>query len=115
VLFEGLSAPPEDTGSIAYNTKLGLEALLFPQGQGRVRAHLAYPREAPYRLHGANQITGFVEVSIRAEIRATWYAGTHPIGPLASLSAAATWVAHPHRESVELIGDAAATSDPTFG
>ena len=38
VLFEGMVAPPEDTASIAYNTKLGLEALLFPQGQGRVRA-----------------------------------------------------------------------------
>jgi hypothetical protein len=66
--FEGMAAPPEDTASIAYNTKLGLEALLFPQGQGRVRAYLVYPKDAPYRLHGATQIADFVEESIRAGI-----------------------------------------------
>jgi menaquinone-9 beta-reductase len=115
VLFEGMWAPPEDTVSIAYNTQLGLEALLFPQGQGRIRAYLAYHKDAPYRLHGGTQITDFVEESIRAGIHAPWYAGMRPIGPLASFSGAATWVEHPYRDRVGLIGDAAATSDPTFG
>ena len=84
-------------------------------GQGRVRAYLVYHKDAPYRLHGGTQITDFVEESIRAGIPAPWYAGMHPIGPLASFSGAATWVEHPYRDSVGLIGDAAATSDPTFG
>ena len=115
MLLEEMPAPPEDTSSIAYNTQRGLEALLFPQGQGRVRAYLVHHKDAPYRLHGATHIAAFVEESIQAGIPATWYAGTHPIGPLASFSGAATWVGHPYRDGVGLIGDAAATSDPTWG
>ena len=36
-------------------------------------------------------------------------------GPLATFSGAAKWVDHPYKEGVALVGDAAATSDPTWG
>ena len=115
VLLEEMPAPPEDTSCIAYNTQHGLEALLFPQGQRRVRAYLVHHKDAPYRLHGATHITAFVEASIQAGIPAAWYAGAQPIGPLALFSGAATWVEHPYRDGVGLIGDAASSSDPTWG
>lgn len=38
-----------------------------------------------------------------------------PNGPLASFDAADTWAPHPYREGVALIGDAAASNDPSFG
>ncbi|HEY5865412.1 MAG TPA: FAD-dependent monooxygenase [Candidatus Tectomicrobia bacterium] len=115
VLLEEMSTQSEDTSSIAYNTALGLEALLFPQGQGRVRAYLVYNKDAPYRLHGTTHLTGFVEASIRAGLPAAWYAGTQPLGPLASFRGAATWVEYPYRDGVVLVGDAAGASDPTWG
>jgi menaquinone-9 beta-reductase len=36
-------------------------------------------------------------------------------GPLASFDGADTWVEHPYRQGVALIGDAAASNDPSFG
>src|SRR5215470_3560208 len=38
-----------------------------------------------------------------------------PIGPLATFSAAHTWVDHPYRDGVALLGDSAVSSDPTWG
>ncbi|MFP3435856.1 FAD-dependent monooxygenase, partial [Paraburkholderia sp. SIMBA_061] len=35
--------------------------------------------------------------------------------PLAAYPGADCWVKHPYRDGVALIGDAAATSDPSFG
>ena len=37
------------------------------------------------------------------------------IGPLATFDCTDNWVEHPYKESIALIGDAAATSDPTWG
>ena len=37
------------------------------------------------------------------------------IGPLATFDRADTWVEHPYKEGVVLVGDAAATTDPTYG
>ena len=36
-------------------------------------------------------------------------------GPLATFNGADTWVEHPYSNGIALIGDAAATSDPTWG
>ena len=43
------------------------------------------------------------------------FAGATPIGPLATFDGADTWVEHPYRQGVALVGDAAASSDPTWG
>jgi len=115
VLLEAMPTPPEDTSYVAYNTKVGLEALLFPQGHGWVRTYLVYNKDVPYRLHGATHIPLFIEDSVRAGVPAEWYAGVQPLGPLASYSGAATWVEQPYRDGVVLVGDAAGTSDPTWG
>jgi 2-polyprenyl-6-methoxyphenol hydroxylase-like FAD-dependent oxidoreductase len=38
-----------------------------------------------------------------------------PIGPLATFDATDTWINHPYKNGVALLGDAAATSDPSHG
>jgi 2-polyprenyl-6-methoxyphenol hydroxylase-like FAD-dependent oxidoreductase len=37
------------------------------------------------------------------------------MGPLATFDGAESWVEHPYKDGVVLLGDAAATSDPTWG
>jgi len=46
---------------------------------------------------------------------ADFYAGATLAGPLATFDGADNWVDHSYREGIALIGDAAATSDPTWG
>ena len=46
---------------------------------------------------------------------ADFYKGARANGPLATFAADDTWVEHPYREGVALIGDAAAASDPSYG
>jgi menaquinone-9 beta-reductase len=43
------------------------------------------------------------------------YAKVECIGPLAAFDVSESWVRHPYRDGVALLGDAAATSDPTYG
>lgn len=42
-------------------------------------------------------------------------AGARPAGPLATFEGVVRWVTHPYRAGIALIGDAAATSDPSWG
>ena len=113
VLFEGL-ASPSDT-SVIFFTARGRIALLFPQGDGRVRAYMGYHRGAGPPASGDYDVRRFIEESIGVGVPADWFARAQPIGPLAMFDATDTWVPHPYGEGVALIGDAAATSDPTWG
>jgi 2-polyprenyl-6-methoxyphenol hydroxylase-like FAD-dependent oxidoreductase len=56
-----------------------------------------------------------VAASIASGAAAEWYEGACAAGPLASYDARDTWVRHPHRAGLVLIGDAAASNDPSFG
>lgn len=44
-----------------------------------------------------------------------WYEGVKAADPLATFDGADIWAEHPYKEGVALIGDAAATSDPSWG
>lgn len=46
---------------------------------------------------------------------ADFYADVKSVGLLASFDASDTWVEEPYRDGVVLVGDAAATTDPTYG
>ena len=48
-------------------------------------------------------------------VPADFFAGAKPAGPLASFNGADTWVDHPYAAGVALLGDAAASSDPSWG
>lgn len=115
VLFENMPLPPEDTTYFVLNLNLGQEAILLPQGQGRVRAYFACRTDGPARLQGVADVPRFVEECVRTGVLAEWYAGVRAISPLATFDGAATWVDHPYRAGIALIGDAAGSTDPTWG
>ena len=79
---------------------------------GRVRAYLVQTKATSIRLQGAADIPRFIEESVRSGAPAEWYTGAKAVGPLATFDGADTWVEHPYKEGLVLIGDAAASSDP---
>jgi 2-polyprenyl-6-methoxyphenol hydroxylase-like FAD-dependent oxidoreductase len=115
VMLDNMPLPPEDANYLVFNLTLGQEALLFPQGQGRVRAYFVCRTDGVARLQGTADVPRFIEECVRAGAPAEWYAGVRAIGPLATFDGAATWVEHPYRDGVVLIGDAAGATDPTWG
>ena len=95
VMLENMPLPPEDTNYLMFNLTLGQEALLFPQGHGRVRAYFVCRTGGLARLQGAADVPRFVAECVRAGAPAEWYAGVRAIGPLATFDGAATWVDTP--------------------
>ena len=115
VLFEEMFTPREDTFYYIINPNLGQGVPLVPQGGGRVRAYLTQTKATSTRLQGAADLPRFIEESVRSGAPAEWYAGAKAVGPLATFDGADTWVEHPYKNGVVLIGDAAAASDPSWG
>lgn len=115
VFFEEMSALPVDTIHWIVNPSLGQAALIAPQGHGRVRAYVVYQHDASHRLQGAADMPRFIEESVKAGAPREFYDGARIAGPLASFEGADTWVPHPYRAGVVLIGDAASSNDPSFG
>jgi 2-polyprenyl-6-methoxyphenol hydroxylase-like FAD-dependent oxidoreductase len=114
VLFEDMAAA-EDTAYMIFNPGIGQTVPLFPQGGGRVRAYLIYQHEAAHRLQGEADIPRFIAESIRTGVPAAFYSHARAAGPLATFEGADTWVEHPYRDGIALVGDAAASNDPAYG
>ena len=118
LLMEGLAAP-EDRMSASLNPRLNMLSLTVPLGAGRFRAYVTIHRDARDStappLSGEASIPAFIAASIAAGAPAKWYEGARAAGPLASYDATDNWVSHPHRAGLVLIGDAAASNDPSFG
>jgi 2-polyprenyl-6-methoxyphenol hydroxylase-like FAD-dependent oxidoreductase len=115
VLLDGIPVS-DDTGHIYFDPDAGRMSLLFPQGRDRVRAYVSYHHGAGVpRGKDAASLPRFVAESMRAGVPAEVYARAQQAGPLATFDAADVWVDHPYRDGVALLGDAAATSDPTWG
>lgn len=106
----------EDTIHTVYSHARGQAVLIFPLGGGRFRSYFFYRRQGPARpLAGARHASDFVSACVETGAPAAWFARGEMLGPLAAFEGADRWVAHPCREGIVLIGDAAATSDPCFG
>lgn len=114
VLLENSSAP-QDTAKIVIDSNAGRIAAVFPQGRGRARAYFCHHKGSQTRMQGDSDFGNFVESCKRTGADSGWYDGVKAGGPLASFEGADTNVRHPYREGVVLIGDAAATSDPSWG
>ena len=105
----------EDLSMFLFNPELGMLVALVPQTQGRWRTYLGYPTGG-VALQGSEKMATYVAESVRAvPLMAEVYADVQSIGPLATFDVSESWVRHPYREGVAVLGDAAATSDPTFG
>lgn len=114
VLLENTSAP-QDTAKIVIDSNAGRIAAVFPQGRGRARAYFCYYKDSRARMQGGSDFADFVESCKRIGADPSWYDGATAGGPLASFEGADTNVKHPYRDGIALIGDAAATSDPSWG
>ena len=57
----------------------------------------------------------FVEGCKKTGASAALFEDARQIGPLATFGCAHSWVDHPYRDGVALVGDSAASSDPTWG
>lgn len=114
IVFENMPIA-QDTSVFVINPLSRRTALLFPQGHARVRAYLAWPEEQIPRLQGEEDFGRFVAESVACGIPASYFENTEPKGPLASFDMTETWVDHPYKEGIALIGDAAGSSDPTWG
>jgi menaquinone-9 beta-reductase len=115
VMLTGLSAA-EDLVYFIFNPELGTIVGFIPIGKKRFRAYFGYPKTSSYRLQGENMLELFFSESAKTFPGAgELHAGAKCIGPLASFDVSEFWVEHPYRDGVALVGDAAGTSDPTFG
>jgi 2-polyprenyl-6-methoxyphenol hydroxylase-like FAD-dependent oxidoreductase len=114
VLVDDMNVNP-DVSVLAYNFALGQNALIFPQGKGRARAYFGARATDPAKMTGDADFARFVQESIRTGVSAAHYEGAKQAGPLATFDGYDSWAPHPYKDGVALIGDAAATSDQTWG
>ena len=115
VLFTGLSAS-DQAYHIFAKPSCNEVALQIPLGGTRFRCyHAFYQQDGRRRLSGREAVADFVEANVNAGAPREWFDQVEVAGPLASFDCAEVWVNHPYRAGVTLVGDAAATSDPTFG
>jgi 2-polyprenyl-6-methoxyphenol hydroxylase-like FAD-dependent oxidoreductase len=114
ILLENVAAA-EDTLQGIYNFSLGHLVVVGPQGGGRVRMYLCYHDGRQARFQGPGDVARFVEGCKKTGASAAMFENARQIGPLATFSSAHSWVDHPFRDGVALIGDSAASSDPTWG
>lgn len=115
VMLSDVTAPT-DTLYFVFNSEFGMCIGAVPIGRNRHRAYYMYPKSMPYRLQGTQMLDLFFSESAKCYAPlAEYYAGAKCIGPLASFDVSDSWVEYPYRDGVVLIGDAAATTDPTFG
>ena len=115
VLLEGVSFR-QDMAAFVFNSDAGTLTGTIPQAKGYVRAYFVYPTASGYRMQGQDRLPHLLAESVKSSpFLSEAYAKARDIGPLASFDTNDAWVDHPYKGGVALIGDAAATSDPSFG
>jgi 2-polyprenyl-6-methoxyphenol hydroxylase-like FAD-dependent oxidoreductase len=115
VLLTNVQASSEVMHAI-FNPDLGTWTGLIPQAGGQFRAYLTYPKTMGFRLQGESMFDRFIQEAAKTyPPMGDFCAAAKSVGPLASFDASDTWVEEPYRDGVALIGDAAATTDPTYG
>lgn len=110
--------PPELDAGVAYvgyDLKQGAVVALFPQPGGRARAYYGFHPSNCARLQGDGDKTRFFELCRVSAGAAIPFHNVKADGPLASFECADVWVEHPYNDGVALVGDAAASNDPSCG
>ena len=114
LLLDGVKIP-EGHSYLLFLPPLARCTAMTPAGQGRCRTYVAYQDEPGFRLQGEENVQNFINEAQKADLVAGWFDNAKAIGPLASFRCGDFWVAHPYKNGVALLGDAASTSDPAFG
>jgi 2-polyprenyl-6-methoxyphenol hydroxylase-like FAD-dependent oxidoreductase len=112
-LIQGTDVP-DDAVHLAFGP--GCATLLAPLGGRLARTYYVYPGAAGRRgLSGKDKIQEFIQLCKATGVPESWFTGAESIGPLAEFDGADRWVESPVKNGVALIGDAAASSDPSWG
>jgi 2-polyprenyl-6-methoxyphenol hydroxylase-like FAD-dependent oxidoreductase len=114
VLVENVAASAESSICML-NPPLSRMVLYFPQTQTAGRAYLASRSEGGVRLQGDGDFELFLQECTASGLAAGLLDGARQAGLLATFEGGDSWVDHTYKDGVALIGDAAATSDPTWG
>lgn len=113
ILLEG-SPAPDDTVRFVSDFERSRGTIIFPQGKSRARTYLVSRVDQGMRLQGEKDVPRYVEACVESGMPSEFLSGEHA-GPLATFAGADCYVEHPYRGGVALIGDAAASSDPSWG
>lgn len=114
-LFEGMRAP-DNAVHVFVAPTFGHASLLFPLGGDRFRNYFTTARRSEHRpLSGGGDLTDFSKYCIETGVPGDWFDHANIAGPLATFEGADVWVDHPYKDSIVLVGDAAAANDPCFG
>ena len=97
------------------NPSAGTASPIFPQGEKRARLYLVTRVEAGPGHSGKGDLPAFLEGCERAGVDGSLLKSARYSGPLATFKGAGSWVDHPYRDGVALVGDAAGHSDPAWG
>ena len=112
-LIHGTDVPD---GAVHLAFGRGCATLLAPLGKKRARTYYVYPGAAGRRgLSGNDKIQDFMNLCKGTGVPESWLTGADSDGPLAEFQGADCWVEAPAKNGVVLIGDAAASSDPSWG
>jgi 2-polyprenyl-6-methoxyphenol hydroxylase-like FAD-dependent oxidoreductase len=114
VYLEGM-ADDGDASYLVFNPVFGQSALYFPQGPGHGRFYFGNRVDSGWRLQGDGDIPRMFEESTKTGFPADRLAGAKQAGPLATFEGLDDYVDHPYKDGFALVGDAAATSDQTWG
>jgi 2-polyprenyl-6-methoxyphenol hydroxylase-like FAD-dependent oxidoreductase len=104
--------------AVAYvnnNVITGSVVGLFPQPENRARAYFGFHPDKCHRLQGSGDFSRFKAECDTSCAGAVPLDGARPDGPLASFECVDVWVEHPYRDGVALVGDSAASNDPSWG
>jgi menaquinone-9 beta-reductase len=102
---------------VVANSGQGRAMLVYPLGEGMFRSYMIHrSSETGPRFSGERAAAAFLAACRAIGGPAGWYdRAIHAGGLLASFEGAPSWVDHPARDGVVLVGDAAGASDPAFG
>lgn len=114
VLLENVPASA-DSSICMITPPLSRMVLYFPQSASSGRAYLAFRSAEELRLSGDSAFDSFLQECTRSGLADGLFDGARSAGPLAAFDGTDSWVEHPYRDGVALIGDAAATTDQTWG
>ena len=112
-LVEG-SQVPDDGIHLAMGP--GFAMFVAPLGGGRARTYFVYAGVAGRRqMTGSGRIPAFFEACRATMVPEEWLADARSVGPLAEFEGADHWTTTACEGGIALIGDAAASTDPSWG
>ncbi|HWR17111.1 MAG TPA: NAD(P)/FAD-dependent oxidoreductase [Terriglobales bacterium] len=100
---------------LANDLRTGSMCAFFMQPGNTARAYFGFHPQTCPRLQGAQDFPRFKNEFMAASGGAIPFGDAKPEGPLASFECADVWVDYPYKDGVALVGDAAASNDPSWG